>query len=89
MEAPSRTDIRPAISLIGRKQGKCPFLSVIVSKATVSNTKVVLENYTQSNNKTVFAVSNKQQYETVLNLLGELGVEFELLNSLQIPKKKI
>ena len=62
---------------------------VIFSKANVSNLNLIIESYLPHYDKVVLALSNKQQFETVRDLLTDEKQEFEILNNLTIPNKKL
>ena len=62
---------------------------VIFSKTNVSNLKLIVESYLPQYDKIVLALSNKQQFEVIKSLLEEEKIEFEILEKLTIPSKKL
>ena len=62
---------------------------ILVSKANISNLKTLLESYLSTSDKVILAVSNKQQYDTVANILKDEKIDFCTTEGLQIPKKHI
>lgn len=62
---------------------------IIFSKANASNLRIILNQYLESSKKLILTLSNKQQYETVVEYLKSENVEFELLKGLGIPDKKV
>ncbi|MCQ2792918.1 MAG: transcription-repair coupling factor [Bacilli bacterium] len=62
---------------------------LIVSKTNISELKMVLESYLNSNEKVIISVSNKQQYELVVSNLKDLKYKFENLKELELPRGKI
>ena len=62
---------------------------VVFSKANISNLKLIIDSYLPHFDKVVLAVSNKQQFEVIQNLLQEEKQEFEVLDNLDIPSKKL
>ena len=62
---------------------------IIFSKTNASNIKIILGQYLDSSKKVILSLSNKQQYETVIEFLKSENLEFEALNGLEIPKKRI
>ena len=62
---------------------------VIYSKSGSVNIKVVLGQYLDISKKVVLALSNKQQYDTVLEFLKSENLDYEELNGLEVPKKRI
>ncbi len=62
---------------------------LVFSKENISNLKLILDSYLPHFDKVVLALSNKQQFEVVQNLLNDEKQEFEVLNNLTIPNKKL
>ena len=62
---------------------------IIFSKANNSSLKVIIDSYLPNNDKVILAVSNKQQADTISNLLKEEKTEYEITNGLSLPNKKI
>ena len=62
---------------------------IIFSKANVSNLKLIIDSYLPHYDKVVLALSNKQQFEVIQKLLDEEKQEYEVLESLTIPTKKL
>lgn len=62
---------------------------VVFSKANVSNLKLVIDSYLPHYDKVILALANKQQFDLVSNLLKEEKQDFEVLDNLNIPSKKI
>lgn len=62
---------------------------LVFSKANTPGIKTIIESYVNSYDKIVFALSNRQQCETVKTALAELNLEFEQIERLTIPTKKI
>ena len=62
---------------------------IIFSKSNASNIKIILGQYLNNSKKIVLALSNKQQYDTVLEFLKSEELSFEAVDGLEIPKKRI
>lgn len=62
---------------------------LVFSKTNISNLKLIIESYIPHYDKVVFALSNKQQLEVIHNALDELKLDYEQINGLTIPNKKI
>ena len=62
---------------------------VIFSKANISNLKIILDSYINQYDKIVLALSNKQQFETIKQILEENKHEYDVLENLTLPSKKI
>ena len=62
---------------------------IVYSKNTGTNIKIILGQYLDVSKKVVLALSNKQQYDTVLEFLKSESLEYEELNGLEVPKKRI
>ena len=62
---------------------------IIYSKSGSANIKVILGQYLSISKKVVLALSNKQQYDTVIEFLKSENLEFQQLNGLEIPKGRI
>ena len=62
---------------------------IIFSKSNSSNIKIILGQYLNVTSKIVLALSNKQQFETVIEFLKSENLDFQICNGLEIPKKKI
>ena len=62
---------------------------IIYSKSGSANIKIILGQYLNISKKVVLALSNKQQYDTVVEFLKSENLEFEELNGLEVPKKRI
>lgn len=62
---------------------------IVYSKSTNANIKVIIDQYLSLNTKVVLTLSNKQQYDTVVNYLTSEGIKFEFLNGLELPKGNI
>lgn len=62
---------------------------IIYSKSNAANIKIILGQYCNGPQKVVFALSNKQQFETVVEFLKSEKLDYEILNGLEVPKKKI
>ena len=62
---------------------------LIFSKANVPSLQLIIDSYLPLANKTVFCVSNTQQYNIVKDFLDERKIEYEKLKSLAIPEKNI
>ena len=62
---------------------------IVFSKANVSNLKLIIDSYLPHYDKVVLALSNKQQFEVVENLLKDEKQEFDILDNLTIPSKKL
>lgn len=60
-----------------------------IPKTNISNLTTILESYLNQSDKLVLTLSNKQQYETVIDILKEKNVDFETVNGLVVPKKTI
>ena len=62
---------------------------IIYSKSNASNIKIILGQYCNGPSKIVLALSNKQQFDTVREFLKSEKFDFEVLDGLAVPKKKI
>ena len=62
---------------------------IIYSKSNVTNIKIILGQYLSSSKKLVLSLSNKQQYDTVIEFLKSEKLDFEALEGLSVPKKRI
>ena len=62
---------------------------IIYSKSNVSNIKIILGQYVTSTKKLVLSLSNKQQYDTVIEFLKSESLDFEELDGLSVPEKRI
>ena len=62
---------------------------IIFSKANITNLKTIIDSYLPHYEKVILAVSNKQQFDVITNLLKEEKTDFEVLNNLTIPEKKL
>ena len=62
---------------------------IIYSKSNASNIKIILGQYAGDKGKVVLASSNKQQYDTVINFLDLEHLDYQAVDGLSIPKKKI
>ena len=62
---------------------------VVFTKTTLSNIKIIIDSYLAINDKLILAVSNKQQYDTIINTLTDQEVEFETLTGLEVPDGKL
>ena len=62
---------------------------LVFSKTNISNLNAIIDSYIPHYDKVVFALSNKQQFEVISNLLNESKQDYEVLSELTIPSKKI
>lgn len=62
---------------------------LIFSKTNVSDLKIIIDSYLSTNEKVVLTLSNKQQFDTVETLLQDEKLDYEILEGLNIPKKRI
>ena len=62
---------------------------IVFSKSNASNIKIILGQYLETSKKIVLALSNKQQYDTVLEFLKSEELSYECVDNLEIPKKRI
>ena len=62
---------------------------IVYSKNGSTNLKVILGQYLDVSKKVVLALSNKQQYDTVVEFLKSEEFEYEQLSGLEVPKKRI
>lgn len=62
---------------------------IVYSKNTGTNIKIILGQYLDVSKKVVLALSNKQQYDTVLEFLKSESLDYEELSGLEVPKKRI
>ena len=62
---------------------------IVYSKSNSSNIKIILGQYLDGPKKIVLALSNKQQYDTVQEFLKSEQIDFESINGLELPKKRI
>lgn len=62
---------------------------IVFSKSTLSNIDIILSSYLSTNEKVVISLANKQQIETVVSLLKEKNIDYEYIEGLSLPEKKI
>ena len=62
---------------------------IVFSKSNASNIKIIFGQYLNNSKKLVLALSNKQQYDTVLEFLKSEELSYEVVDGLEVPKKKI
>lgn len=62
---------------------------VVFSKTSLSNINIIIDSYLSTSEKVVLALSNKQQYDTIKTNLEECHIEFEELNSLEVPNGQV
>ena len=62
---------------------------IVFTKGNASNIKIILGQYLDNSKKLVLSLSNKQQYDTVLEFLKSEKLDFEVINGLEVPKKRI
>ena len=62
---------------------------IIYSKSNGSNIKILLGQYLDNSKKLVLSLSNKQQFDTVVEFLKSEKLDYEIVNGLSIPKKRI
>ncbi len=62
---------------------------LVFSKTSVSNLKIIITSYLDNNDKVVLALANKQQLETIKNLLGEDNTPYEMVDGLSLPDGKL
>ena len=62
---------------------------IVYSKNTTTSIKIILGQYLNVTKKVVLALSNKQQYDTVVEFLKSENLEYEKLDGLEVPNKRI
>ena len=62
---------------------------IIYSKSGSANLKVILGQYLNASKKVVLSLSNKQQFDTVIEFLKSEDLDYEPLNGLEVPKKRL
>ena len=62
---------------------------LVFGKSNISNLKIIIDSYLPSNDKVIIALSNKQQVDTISSLLKDEKIDFEMVEGLNLPKKKI
>lgn len=62
---------------------------VVFSKANVSNLKLIIDSYISTNDKVILAVSNKQQLDSIISLLKDEKITFEITEGLNLPKGRL
>ena len=62
---------------------------IVFSKSNASNIKIILSQYLQNSKKLVLALSNKQQYDTILEFLKSENLPLDTVDGLEVPKRKI
>lgn len=62
---------------------------IVINRSNTPDLNVLIHAYLDTSNKVVFALSNKQQYDSIKNILSEEKREFEHLDGLEIPTNKI
>ena len=62
---------------------------IVFSKSNASNIKIILGQYLDNSKKLVLALSNKQQYDTVIEFLKSENLQYDEVDGLEIPKKRI
>ena len=60
---------------------------LIFSKTNLSNLKLIISSYLETNDKVILALANKQQFETIKNVLEE--IEYEETSELNLPRKRL
>ena len=62
---------------------------IVYSKSGSTSIKIILGQYLSLTKKVVLSLSNKQQYDTVVEFLKSEHLDFDELNGLEVPKKRI
>jgi len=62
---------------------------LIINRSNTPDLNVLVHSLLDTKNKVVFALSNKQQIDSIKSILEEKHVEYEFTNGLEIPTKKI
>ena len=62
---------------------------IIYSKTGSVNIKVILGQYLTTSKKVILSLSNKQQFDTVVEFLKSDNQDYEIVQGLEIPKKRI
>ena len=62
---------------------------IIYTKSNSSNIKIILGQYLSLSKKIVLSFSNKQQFDTVVEFLKSENLDFDTVNGLEVPKKRI
>ena len=62
---------------------------IVYSKSGSANLKIILGQYLDNSSKIILSLSNKQQYDTVVEFLKSEKIEFESVNGLELPKGRI
>ena len=62
---------------------------IIYSKTGSVNIKVILSQYLTTSKKVILSLSNKQQFDTVVEFLKSDNQDYEIVQGLEIPKKRI
>ena len=62
---------------------------ITYSRGGSTNIKIILGQYLSTSKKVILALSNKQQYETVIEFLKTEKFDFDIVHGLEMPKKRI
>ena len=62
---------------------------ITYTKSGSVNIKVILGQYLSTSQKVILALSNKQQFDTIVEFLKSENQDFEIVQNLEIPKKRI
>lgn len=62
---------------------------LVFSKANIPSLQLIIESYLPLAKKTIFCVSNAQQYNIVKEFLDDRKIEYEKLKTLAIPEKNV
>ena len=62
---------------------------LVFSKANIPSLQLIIESYLPLAKKTIFCVSNTQQYNIVKEFLDDRKIEYEKLKTLAIPEKNV
>ena len=62
---------------------------ITYTKSGSANIKIILGQYLSTSNKVILSLSNKQQFDTVVQFLKSEKQDFEIVHDLEIPKKRI
>lgn len=62
---------------------------LVINRSNTSDLNILIHSYLDTKNKIVFALSNKQQVDSIKAILDEKHIDYEFTNGLEIPDKKV
>lgn len=62
---------------------------LVINRSNTPDLNVLVHSFLDTKNKVIFALSNKQQLDSISNILNDKKIEYEFTNGLEIPNKKV